>query len=102
MDRGQIHYELFVRRNPGSSWVLDLATEDRSRAVETAEALLATGHAAAVRVTKEVLDPETREFSSVTILNKGAPERGKQRKAAENREPLCVSPQDLYTIHARD
>jgi hypothetical protein len=102
MDRGQIHYELFVRRNPGSGWVLDLATEDRSRAVETAEALLATGHAAAVRVTKEVLDPETREFSSVTILNKGLPERGKQKKAAENREPLCVSPQDLYTIHARE
>ena len=102
MDRGQIHYELFVRRNPGSGWVLDLATEDRGRALETAEALLEMGHAAAVRVTKEVLDPETREFRSVTILNKGVPERGKQKKAAENREPLCVSPQDLYTIHARE
>lgn len=102
MDRGQIHYELFVRRNPGSGWVLDLATEDRSRAVETAEALLEAGHVAAVRVCKEVLDPETREFRSVTILNKGLPERGKQKKAVENREPLCVSPQDLYTLHARE
>ena len=102
MDRGQIHYELFVRRNPGSGWVLDLATEDRARAVETAEALLTAGHVAAVRVSKEVLDPETREFRSVTILNKGAPERGKQKKAIENREPLCVSPQDLYTLHARE
>jgi hypothetical protein len=102
MDRGQIHYELFVRRNPASGWVLDLATEDRSRAVETAEALLEAGHVAAVRVTKEVLDPETREFRSVTILNKGAPERGKQKKVVENREPLCVSPQDLYTLHARE
>lgn len=102
MDRGKIHYELFVRRNPGSGWVLDLATEDRARAVETAEALLEMGHAAAVRVTKEVLDPETREFRSVTILNKGLPERGKQKKAVENREPLCVSPQDLYTLHARE
>ena len=102
MDRGQIHYELFVRRNPTSGWVLDLATEDRSRAVETAEALLEAGHVAAVRVCKEVLDPETREFRSVTILNKGAPERGKQKKAVENREPLCVSPQDLYTLHARE
>ncbi|MDB5472021.1 MAG: hypothetical protein JWR84_3581 [Caulobacter sp.] len=102
MDRGQIHYELFVRRNPGSGWVLDLATEDRIRAVETAEALLEAGHVAAVRVCKEVLDPDTREFRSVTILNKGAPERGKQKKAVENREPLCVSPQDLYTVHARE
>lgn len=102
MDRGQIHYELFVRRNPASGWVLDLATEDRSRAVETAEALLEAGHVAAVRVCKEVLDPETREFRSVTILNKGAPERGKQKKVVESREPLCVSPQDLYTLHARE
>jgi hypothetical protein len=102
MDRGQIHYELFVRRQPGSGWVLDLASEDRTRIVETAEDLLANGHVAAVRVTKEVLDPETREFRSVTILNKGAPERGKAKKAVEQREPLCVSPQDLYTIHARE
>ncbi|RYF94964.1 MAG: hypothetical protein EON95_03410, partial [Caulobacteraceae bacterium] len=102
MDRGQIHYELYVRRNPGSGWVLDLATEDRARAVETAEALLEMGHAAAVRVTKEVLDPETREFRSVSILNKGAPERGKVRKPVEQRDPLCVSPQDLYTLHARE
>lgn len=102
MDRNQIHYELFVRRQPGSGWVLDLAGEDRARIVEQAEELLAAGVVAAVRVTKESLDPETREFRSVTILNKGAPERSKQKKAAEQREPLCVSPQDLYTLHARE
>lgn len=102
MDRGQIHYELFVRRQPGSGWVLDLASEDRARILETAEELLANRVVAAVRVSKEVLDPETREFRSVTILNKGAPERGKARKALEQRDPLCVSPQDLYTIHARE
>lgn len=102
MDRGQIHYELFVRRQPGSGWVLDLASEDRARVVEAAEELLANGVVAAVRVSKEVLDPETREFRSVTILNKGAPERGKARKPTEQRDPLCVSPQDLYTLHARE
>lgn len=102
MDRGQIHYELFVRRNPGSGWVLDQAGEDRARIVELAEGLLETGHAAAVRVCKEVLDPDTREFRSVTILNKGAPDTGKAKRPVEQLEPLCVSPQDLYTIHARE
>ncbi|MDH4383952.1 MAG: hypothetical protein QE280_00730 [Caulobacter sp.] len=102
MDRGQIHYELFVRRQPASGWVLDLAGEDRTRIVESAEDLLAQGLVAAVKVTKEVLDPETREFRSVTILSKGAPDRGKSRKVIEQRDPLCVSPQDLYSGHARE
>jgi len=75
MERGQVHYELFVRRQPGSGWALELATEDRVRATETAEQALAEGRVAAVRVTKETLDPETREFMSVTILSKGAAER---------------------------
>jgi hypothetical protein len=100
--RGTIHYELFVRRQPGSGWTLDLATEDRARAIESAEEQLAEGRVAAVRVTKEVLNEETREFSSVTILNKGAPDRAKPKKVVEDKEPLCVSPSDLYTCHARE
>ncbi len=99
---GKVHYELFVRRQPGSGWTLDLATEDRKRALEVAEEQLAEGRVAAVRVTKEVLDEETREFTSVTILNKGAPERAKPKKPREDNEPLCVTPSDLYTIHARE
>lgn len=102
MERGQVHYELFVRRQPGSGWSLDIATEDRARAIETAEQALTDGRAVAVRVTKETLDPESREFRSVTILSKGAPERTKARKVRENTEPLCVSPADLYTCHARE
>lgn len=102
MDRGQVHYELFVRRQPGSGWSLEIATEDRARAIETAEQALEDGRVAAVRVTKETLDPETREFRSVTILSKGAPERTKTRKVRESTEPLCVSPSDLYTCHARE
>lgn len=102
MERGQIHYEMFVRRQPGSGWSLEIATEDRARAVESAEQALADGRVAAVRVTKETLDPETREFRSVTILSKGAPERTKARKVRVDTEPLCVSPSDLYTCHARE
>ncbi len=64
--------------------------------------MLAEGRAISVKVTKETLDGETREFKTVTILNKGEPDRGKPKPPKEGVEPLCVSPQDLYTIHARD
>jgi hypothetical protein len=102
MDRAQIHFELFARKQHGSGWTLELATEDRARAIENGEDLLADGRAVAVKVTKETLDPETREFKTVTIFNKGAPDRTKAKKPRETLEPLCVSPQDLYTGHARE
>ncbi|MFI4975145.1 MAG: hypothetical protein ACHP84_11450 [Caulobacterales bacterium] len=98
----QVHYELFVRRLPSSPWSLDMAGEDRAVVVETAEALLAEKRVAAVRVTRETLDEEAREFSSVTILSKGHTATAKPKKVVEDREPLCVSPSDLYSGHARD
>lgn len=98
----QVHYELFIRRAPGAAWTLDMATENRSAAIATAEELMEEGRVAAVRVTKETLDPETREFQSVSILNQGATEVVKKKKVVENHEPLCVQPQDLYTVHARE
>lgn len=98
----QVHYELFIRRVPGGAWSLDMATENRSAAIATAEELMAEGRVAAVRVTKETLDPETREFQSVAILNLGATEAVKKKKVVENQDPLCVQPQDLYTVHARE
>lgn len=102
MERAQVHYEVFVRKTPGAGWVLEMALEDRARAVETAEQLLAEGKAAAVRVCKETLDEETREFKSVTILSKGDVKETKAKKVREGLDPLCVSPSDLYTVHARD
>jgi hypothetical protein len=102
MDQLQVHYELYVRRTPGAPWSLDMATESRAQVIETAEALMEEKRVAAVRVTKETLDPDTREFRSVSILSKGKVEGGRKRKVIEDREPLCVTPQDLYTVHARD
>lgn len=102
MDRAQIHYEVFSRRKAGAQWTLEQATEGRTTAIAVAEELLKEGRAISVRVTKETLDPETREFQSVTILNKGAPDTAKPKKVVDDREPLCVAPQDLYTIHARE
>ena len=98
----QVHYEVFIRRAPGAAWKLDMATESRTAAVSVAEELMAEGRVAAVRVTKETLDPDTREFQSVTILNLGVAEAPKKKKVVENQDPLCVSPQDLYTVHARE
>lgn len=98
----QVHFELFIRRTPGGGWILDMATENRGSAIAAAEDLMGAGKIAAVRVTKETLDPETREFQSVTILNLGARELVKKKKVVENLDPICVSPQDLYTVHARE
>ncbi|HEY2659941.1 MAG TPA: hypothetical protein VGI79_09480 [Caulobacteraceae bacterium] len=102
MERDQIHFEVFVRRKSGASWTLELATEDRTGALKTGEELLKTGKAVGVKVTKETLDGDTREFKSVTILSKGETEQKKVKPPRENLEPLCVSPQDLYSGHARD
>lgn len=103
MSDRQTHYELFVRKQPAAPWVLQFASEDRAKCLATAEELIVGGRVAAVRVTKEVLDPETREFSSATILTKGDVAISKQhKKIAEDFAPMCVSPTDLYTVHARD
>lgn len=98
----QVHYELYIRKTPTSSWTLELATEDRAKALGAAEDMLDDRRAAGVRVSKESLDEETREFRSVTILTKGAVAAEKAKAVKEDNEPLCVTPQDLYTAHARD
>jgi hypothetical protein len=98
----QVHYELFVRRKPGAQWTLDMATEVRTHALATAEEALEQGRVVAVRVSKETLDPESREYKSISIFTKGMVDGGKSRKVKENLDPLCVQPSDLYTAHARD
>ena len=102
MDGSKIHFEVFARRSGGSSFNLESATEDRERALETADELLESGRFTSVRVTKETLDPDTGEFKTVTILTKGSPEKPKSKLDTSEQTPLCVSPADLYTVHARD
>jgi hypothetical protein len=102
MDGAQVHFELFVRRRAGGDWALELATEDRAAATAAAQARIAEGRALAAKVTKETLDPETRQFQSVTILALGDASQAPKKKVRENLEPLCVTPQDLYTVHARE
>ena len=82
----QVHYELYIRKSPTSAWTLDLATEDRAKALATAEEMLADRRAAGVKVQKESLDEETREFRSVTILTKGAVQAEKAKVIIEAAE----------------
>lgn len=102
MDGHSVHFEVFVRKSPGGSWTLHLATENRINAVDTGNALMAEGRVAAVRVTKETLDEDTREYRSVVILKLGAADTVAKSKPQADMQPLCVAPQDLYSPHARE
>jgi hypothetical protein len=103
MGTGRVHFEVYVRKTPGSGWALEIATENRAGAISAAQDLMKDGRVAAVKVTKETLDEETREFQTVTIFKDGLAELAPKRpKVREDVEPLCVTPQDLYTIHARE
>ena len=82
---GSVHYEVYIRKTAPAPWALQMATEDRAVAVETAEDMLADKRAAAVRVTKETLDPDTMEFASSTVLTRGAPEVRHKRVVPETR-----------------
>ena len=103
MDRGQVHYEVFVRVSALAPWRLELATERRDQATTLAEEMLSDKRAVAVRVTKETMDSATMEFNSVTLFTKGVPEPvRKTRERAASAEPPCRAPQDLYASHARE
>ena len=100
---GPVHYEVYIRKTAPAPWALQVATENRAHAIETAEELLRDDRAAAVRVTKETLDPDTMEFNSVTVLTRGAPEVQRKRVVSEeDAGPRCATPQDLYAPLARD
>ena len=102
MDHPQIHFEVFARRAGGSGFRLELATEDRAQALSAAEEMLQGGKYIGVKVTKETRDPDTGEYKSVGILTKGQMEVPKSKAPVEDRGPPCVSPADLYNVHARE
>lgn len=100
---GPVHYEVYIRKTPPAPWSLQMATEDRAHAIQTAEDMLSDDRAAAVRVTKETLDPDTMEFNSLTVLTRGAPEVQRKRLVPEDQAgPRCTAPQDFYAPHARE
>ena len=102
MDGYSVHFEVYVRKIPGAPWTLDTATEDRATAIEQANALMAEGRVAAVKVNKETYDEDAREYRAVVILKMGLADSSAKAKPQADAQPLCVTPQDLYTVHARD
>ena len=107
MDGFSVHFEVYVRRIPGAPWTLELATENRAKAVETAEELMAEGRIAAARVSKETFDEETREFKTVIILKLGAAETaGKSKPQLEvqplEQQPLAAPDRQPLDTHAGD
>ncbi|WP_293676042.1 hypothetical protein [uncultured Phenylobacterium sp.] len=102
MDGHKVHFEVYVRKTPGAGWTLDTATESRATAIETANRLMAEGRVAAVKVTKETYDEEAREYRAVVIMKQGSADGAAKSKPQADPQPLCVTPQDLYTGHARE
>ena len=74
MDGYSVHFEVYVRKVPGASWTLDVASEDRAVALEKANTLMREGRVAAVKVQKETFDEETLEYRAIDILKLGAAE----------------------------
>jgi hypothetical protein len=96
-----VHYELFIRRNVQAGWTLDLASESRSQIMEAAEEAMTSNRAVGVKVSKE-LRRVNGEYQSLVIFSRGELEpRKKGRGFEDGPSPLCVTPADLYTVHAR-
>ncbi|MDV6332155.1 hypothetical protein [Asticcacaulis sp. 201] len=101
MSHHPVHYELFSRRTPQASWVLEMASETRNLVMEAAEDMLKGGRSA-VRVSKEMYDQDSGEFRSLTVFEKGVTAPAKKLKLAPDTDTICTSPQDLYTPLARE
>ncbi len=100
--RSQVHYEVFARKTPASSWALQSAMEDRDLAVQAAKELLAARRAAAVMVSKETLDTESGEYRSLTVFTDGVVEQKKKTVLPREVDTVCSSPQEFYTPIARE
>lgn len=101
MDTDRVHFEVFVRKNPTSRWVLEIATDQPHIALATAEELVKEGKVAAAMVTKETFDEEARVFHSETLFKENTPD-AKRKPTSVEWDPMCSSIQDLYTDRGRE
>lgn len=98
----QVHYELFVRRGASPGWSLQEAGESRAEILKAAETALISAYITGVKVMKETYDESTGDFMSLRIFEEGK-RKFKIAKAAEDAPPAlpCLTPEDLYGVHAR-
>ncbi|HEY8573624.1 hypothetical protein [Phenylobacterium sp.] len=96
-----VHYEVFIRTSPTSRWALEIATDQPHIALSTAEDLVKSGRVAGAMVTKETFNEKNCTFQSETLFKEAV--EGATRKATlGDWDPLCGSPDDLYTDRARE
>lgn len=96
-----VHFEVYVKTNRKTSWQLDQALSSRHDALKIAKERLAELPKGSVRVTKESFDDAQNTFLTIPIFEEGE-ERHVRKISADNKiEPSCVSPDDLYAMHAR-
>lgn len=103
MDESQVHFELFMRRTVQSDWRLDCAGEDKAVLIAAGKAALRDSRAIAIKVTRETLDPETRQFSSFTVHQEGDlnPPRRRVAPRDSSGDPPCLTAEDFWKPHAR-
>lgn len=98
---GDIHYEVFFKKNRKSGWALVEALSGRDEAIKLAHTLVAKHKTASVRVSKECYDCEARTFRSVPVFKSGADEFEVEEKTGVA-TLSCLTPDDLSKPHARD
>ena len=100
----ETHFELFLRKNPKSSWVLSDAVPDRQKAIDKARQLVKSYPTGGVRVLKEERDDATGGYNSVVVVSVGnceEPRRQSRRDFGNLAASTCVGPADLFKPEAR-
>ncbi len=98
----QVHYELFVRRGASPGWSLQEVGDSRAELIKAAEDAITSPYVSGVKVMKETYDEATGDFMSLRIFEEGKA-KFKIAKMAEDVPPAlpCLTPEDLYRVHAR-
>ncbi|MDF1769944.1 hypothetical protein [Maricaulis sp.] len=99
---GDVHYEIFFKKNRKAGWTLSEALEDRDKAIKLATAMIAKNKDSSVRVTKETFKSDHRKFRSVAVFEGGAETMGAEVEKTGEAHLPCLTPDDLSKPHARD
>lgn len=102
MTRGDIHFEVFVKKHRKASWSLAEALHDREAALDLARKLKDALPDGSVRVVREVWSASESAFRGGPIFEEG-PERFVEDKGAAAEASLpCVTPTDFQGASARE
>ncbi len=101
MSLGNVYYEVFVRRPNAAAFTLAASFASRENAVQTAQNLLATGEAKAVRVFKDAETDDDEPHEAHKIFEEGELPSAAPAGAKRNVTIPCAKPEDLYTAQGR-